>query len=325
MLSLFKTNSIILSVILIPYALLLRSYGLSNKITTDFDNSGLVSDFIYETLNLGQQGSFVVALILLFAQAVLLILITNNHKFSGDSNLFVGVFYVMTGSIGVSYLGLNPALIGNTFLILALMNLFGIFKEKEPSGHHFGAGFWLALAALSYGSLFIFLFFGLFAINVLRAFNIKEMLQLISGYLVPFILFFTYFYAIGDTQDSFLPYLSSSFGIMDLRDEIQAYALVPIGVIFSIFIALIVNYNLLMEKQVMKTKKNINILFLFILFGAMSFVIQADVWLEHFTILAIPFSILLGILFTKMKSTVWKEVWHFLLFLIIPISHYFLT
>ncbi len=310
---------------LIPYALLLRSYGFSNTIQTDFDNGGLLADSVYETINLGQLTSFIIAFILLFIQAVFLIVLSNQHKFSGENNLYTGVFYVLTGSISIYHLGLSPALLANTFLILALMNLFQIFKEKEPSGHHFGAGFWLSLAGLTYGSYSFFLLFGLLAINVLRAFNIKEMAQLLAGYVVPLFLLFTYFFAIGDTQESFFPYLTSSFGLLNWRNSIDLPTLIPFAILACIIIGIIVNYNLLMEKQVMKARKNINILFLFILFGILSFFIQSGVWLEHFIVLSIPLSILLSIIFTRMKSTLWKEVWHLLLFLTIPITHYFLT
>ncbi len=325
MLSIFRSNSIVLSILLVPYALLLRSFGFFRNIQTEFDNGGLLADFIYENIKLGQTVSVVVSFVLLLLQAVLLISISHRHKLSDEDNLYTGMFYVLIGSVSIYFLGLTPALIGNTFLIIAMMNLFGLFREKEPSGFNFAAGFWLAMAALSYGSLSLFFLYGIIALNIIRAFSIKEMLQLVCGYLVPFILLFTYFYAIGDTMDSFFPYILGFLSILDFRENIEFSTFIPISILAVVLIGLVVNYGTLTEKQSMKSRKNIVILWVFILFSLLGIFIQSGVWIEHLISLAIPFSILLSLLFTRMKSVFWKEVCHSLLFLTIPITHYFLT
>lgn len=321
MLSIFKTNKIILSILLIPYAFILRSYAYFGDVPTDFDNGGLLSDWIYETIGLDDTWLVSIALVVVLLQALFIILFTNSHKLSGDRTLYAGVFYVLFSSISTSFLGLSPALMGNTFLLLALANFFDIYKNKEPAGRHFNAGFWLGIAALFYGSLFLFFFFGILAINLMRAFNIKEMLQMISGYLVPFILIFTFYYSIGDVNESYWAYITSSFGIINIREtpnlDYIAVALLGFAILATIF-----KYNVFVDKQGMKNRKNITLLFLFIIFAVASATIQAGVGMDHLIILAIPISILLSIIFSKITKPVWAESWHFLLFLIVPISHY---
>lgn len=266
-----------------------------------------------------------ISFILILLQALFLIGFTNRDKLSNDRNLYVGVFYILLASSNTYFLGLTPALMGNTFLLLALSNFFEIYKMKEPAGKHFNAGFWLAIAALFYGSFSLFFFYGILAINLMRAFNIKEILQFISGYSVPFFLLFTYYFLIGDVNDSFWPYLTSSFGIMEFRiEELNLAALITVIIMGLFFLACIFNYGVFVDKQGMKTRKNTNSVFLFLIFSVGSISIQAEAGMEHFIATAIPLSILLSILFTRIKKRVWAEIWHFLIFLIIPITHYLL-
>lgn len=321
MLSIFKTNKIILSILLIPYAFILRSYAFFGDVPTDFDNGGILADLIYETIGLDDTWLVSIAFVIILVQAFFIILFTNSHKLSGDRTLYAGVFYVLFSSISVAFLGLSPALMGNTFLLLALSNFFDIYKNKEPAGRHFNAGFWLGIAALFYGSLFLFFFFGILAINLMRAFNIKEMLQMISGYLVPFILLFTYYYAIGDVNASYWAYLDGSFGIINIRETPNLDYITLVILALSILTA-IFRYTVFVDKQGMKNRKNITLLFLFIIFAAGSAFIQAGLGMDHLIVLAIPLSILLSIIFSKITKTVWAETWHLLLFLLVPFSHY---
>jgi hypothetical protein len=324
-LSIFRTNKIILSILFIPYALILRSYGFFGDVPTDFNNGGLLSDIIYENVELNDNLLISLSLILILIQAVLITVVTNRQKLSNDRNLYPGVFYILLASLSTSFLGLTPALMGNTFLILALGSFFGIYKDKEPAGKHFNAGFWLAIAALFYGSLFLFFFFGILTINLMRAFNVKEMLQIVSGYVVPYILLFTYYYYIGDVDESYWAYLTSSFSVMDIKQMPSIAGYVSLATMGLLILWCFFRYGSLVEKKGIKTRKEINMLFLFMIFIGITFCLQSGVGMDHFILIAIPLSILVGILFAKMKKTVWMETWHLSLFLLVPVCHYLIS
>jgi len=325
-LSIFKTNRIFIAILLIPYAFILRSYGFFRNTPTDFDNGGLLADWLYETIGLEDMILVSVSFILILLQALFLIGFTNRDKLSNDRNLYTGVFYILLASSNTYFLGLTPALMGNTFLLLALSNFFEIYKMKEPAGKHFNAGFWTAIATLFYGSYFVFFLFGIIAINLMRALNLKEMLQFVSGYVVPFFLLFTYYLYMGDVNDSYWPYLTSSFGIMDFRiEELNISALITVIIMGLFLLACIFKYGVFVDKQGMKTRKNTTSVFLFILFAIGSISIQSEAGMEHFIVVAIPLSILSSILFTRIKKTIWAETWHLLIFILIPLTHYLLV
>jgi hypothetical protein len=324
-LSIFRTNKIIVSTLFIPYALILRSYGFFGNVPTDFNNGGLLSDIIYENIELNDNLLISLSLILILIQAVLITVVTNRQKLSSDRNLYPGVFYILLASLSTSFLGLTPALMGNTFLILALGSFFGIYNDKEPAGRHFNAGFWLAIAALFYGSLFLFFFFGILTINLMRAFNIKEMLQIVSGYAVPYILLFAFFYYIGDVGESYWAYLSGSFSVMDIDQMPSIADYVSLGTLGLLILWCFFRYGSLVEKKGIKTRKEINMLFLFMIFVGIAFCLQSGVGMDHFILITIPLSILVGILFAKMTKPVWMETWHLSLFLLVPICHYLIS
>ncbi len=325
MLSLFRSNNIILGLLLIPYAFLLRSFAFFGKVPTEFDNGGIFSDWIYEFIGLNDIALVSISFGLVLIQSYIIYMITKQHKLLGEENLFPAIFYLITASISISFLGLPPPLIGNTFLLLAIANLFNIYKLKEASSYHFNAGFFIALASLCYGSLGIFLLFGMIAIASLRVINIKEFLQLISGYIVPYFILFTIFYYLNEIEESYIPYILSAFGRTNLRESLGQTDYITLVFILILFLGILSQYRNIVDKQISKTKKQIRLLFYFIIFVVASTIIQAGVGMEHLILLSAPFGILLAIIFTKMKKIIWMELWHLLLLIVIPLSHYLLT
>jgi hypothetical protein len=61
------------------------------------------------------------------------------------------------------------------------------------------------------------------------------------------------------------------------------------------------------------------------IFVGIAFCLQSGVGMDHFILITIPLSILVGILFAKMTKPVWMETWHLSLFLLVPICHYLIS
>lgn len=325
MLQIFKTNKAILAILFIPYAFLLRSFGFFREIPSEFDNGGLFSDWVYENIGTSPTLSASLAFSLVLIQAFFIVIFTNREKLASERNLYGGIFYLLIASLNIQFLGLTPALMGNTFLLLALANFLEIYKMKEPAGKHFNAGFWLAIAALFYGSLFLFFFFGILAMILMRAMNVKEFLQYFAGYIIIFFLLFTYFLFTGDVQDSYFAYLQSSFGVMDFAFErLNGGDIVTICVLSLLGLACLLGYGTLIDRKGIKARKDTNVYFFFILFAIFSINIQAGGDIGHFIILAIPLGILSGQIFAGIKRPIWSESFHLILFALVPISHYLL-
>ncbi len=324
MLSIFRTNQLILGVLLIPYAFLVRSYGWFKGIETDYDNGGLFYDMVVDNLPLNDALYFILGFCLILLQSFQANQIVNNHKMGGEVNLFPSLFYVLAGSASLSFLGFSPALLGNTFLLFALWQFSFIYQEKQPSGKIFNAGFFTGLAILSCSGYIAFLLFGTLAIIIQRAFTVKEVLQFLVGFLVPVFWTWVYFYYQGELDEGLWVYAESTLSILNFRLDFQLHDILAAGLLGVMILLVFALYPRITDKLEMKNKKNISLLYWFSVVGLISIIPQADVGMEHLIIFAIPLGGLLGIGFTKMKNQRWAEVIHLCLLILIPLGHYLL-
>lgn len=320
MFKLFKTNRLFQSLLFIPYLLLLRWYGFSHDIPSHFESGNILYSLL---LGQGETSALVtisIATVLVFIQAILLILITNKHKLFGDENLLSGLFYIIITSISIYFMGLSPALLANTFLILALMDLFQIYKIKEPATHHFQAGFWIALASLFYGVFSVFFLFGFIAIIIMRTAEIRIFLQYLSGFLVPYFLMFTYFFA-QKKLAFFSQKILEPFGLFELT-PLATKDFYTLGIFLVLLLLVFFNYGTFIQRKGMKNQKIISLLYIFLLISIGSIFIQSPIQIEYLLSLAIPLSILIALLFSRITSIFWTEIWHILLILAILMGHY---
>ncbi len=309
---------------LIPYAFVLWSFGFFQGVETDFNNGSIFADWLYETLSLSDLNYTIFAFLLVLIQTLMINFLANRHKIQEEENYLPALFYVLISSCSVLFFGLSPVLLGMTFLIPAMYNLLMIYKIKEAGAHHFNAGFFIACASLCYGSLSLFIIFGLIAILNLRSFNIREFLQLISGFLVPYIILFTIFFYMGDVIDGFWAYIISFYDRFHLENSFNSQNYLSLIILGIVLIILLSQYFSFLEKKNIKTKKQINLLYIFIIFIVLSAFVQSGVWIEHLVLLAIPYSILMSLWMLKMNKKWLAELTHLALFLFILFGHYYL-
>lgn len=313
-----------MGILFIPYALLLRGYALLREVPTEYLNGGPLYEWLSVVLPLGQGAGVAAATALVVLQAFLLVFHTNQYKQSTSRSLLVGLVYVLLMSMGVRFLYFNPVLLGNTFLILGLGELFHIHRLKRPGGRHFNAGFWVALAALSYGSMASFLLYAILAMGVMRSFSLREGLQLCSGFAVPFVLWGTYLYYTEHTFGGVSDYLIASLGLLDGAASPGPGGWVVVFMFALLSLACALGYGLFVARQGILTRKISSIVLLFLMFGGMSMAWQSQVGVEHLQILAIPVSIFVGHLLHSAPSKFWAEAWHLLWVAILLISHWVL-
>ncbi len=242
----------------------------------------------------------------------------------GEVNLLPGLFYILSGSVSISFLGFSPALLGNTFLLFALWQLSFIYQDKQPSGKIFNAGFFTSLAVLCCSGYIVFLLFGVLAIIIQRALTVKDILQFLVGFLVPVFWTWIYFYYQRELDEGLWVYAESTLSILNFRLDFQLHDVLAMGLLGVMILLVFALYVRITDKLEMRNKKNISLLYWFSIVGLISIIPQADVGMEHLIIFAIPLGGLLGIGFTKMKKQRWAEVIHLCLLIIIPLGHYLL-
>lgn len=278
---------------------------------------GVLGDLVYKAV--GSQGftAHVISMVLLMGQGYLVNLIAINYRLSNEINLFPGLFYVWVCCAIPDFLYLSPVLIGNTFFLIALYQIFDTYKNPACADRIFNTGLWLGVASLFYFPFVFFLIVLIAALSILRAFNLQELLMILVGMFLPYLFVGLYFYwgnnfnffyenQIGRNFD-FLTFAHISF----TWDTWVKLAIFTVALIF-----VVANNGLYLAKKNIQVQKKINILYWIPVAAAISLPFQANATLEHFLLLAPTLGIFLGLTFTSARSQ-WAEAAHFLMVVLV--------
>jgi len=230
----------------------------------------------------------------IFFTALRINLIINKSVFFQKSNYASGLIYVvLIGVFGNIHSSLNP-LLGNFFLVLAIENLFKIFRTKSCKIEVFNASCWLIISCLFYG-LNIFLLPVLWlALYFIRPFQWREYLMplialvFLGAFFVPISLINDGFYSV------FKEWLVSSWSVGYSRAVEWGY------ISLAVLIGILICFSSLVYTFIKSTNRYKKISWIlvsllsltFAQFLYIKFVLNIDYPL--FFILVVPFSILLS-------------------------------
>jgi hypothetical protein len=310
-LSIFRTNQLFASILLVFYVVLLRS---SAFVLGEFpipEGKGILTQWIYEWVGHNSTTAIIVAMVLLVLQSFYINVLASEHRLASEVSLFPGLFYVLIGSFLPEFNYLSPTLIGNTFFIIAYGELLATYKRLAVADRIFNVGFWIGVGTLCYPSYLVLMIFGFAGLNILRGLKIKERLMIILGFITPFILLGTYYFWMNTFPD-FIAYLTDGFQVLSFSSTPLPLAYRSLG-IFAIFL-LVVNfsYRSYLFKRTMEVQRKINILFWGLLACSATLLFQSEIDISHLAILAFPLGMMLSINFINMPSRM-AEVIHLLL------------
>lgn len=310
MLSLFRQNLFINSLLLLPYTVFVRIHSLIYpQAYQSSEIEGWFNCSMFEYLETMPRLEAILAILVIFLQAVSLNFILNRNRLSLRPNLFPGVFYILMVSISREYLSLNPILLGNIFIIIMIINLFKTYRISQCNGPIFNIGFFIAVASSFYFPYIAYLIPCAIGLLILRAFRIKERILYVLGAATFLYLFFAVFYFFDLYPHFYSDYFLSNLSLPELS-TILLSDIIPI-VLFSIGILVsILNYYNLRKKKSIQSQKKIDILFWLMIWSPLLLIMWNSISIVNLLILAIPLSILVGMLVYRMKNQILAELLH---------------
>ncbi len=276
---------------------------------------GSLSSWLYTIANakLVQQLFFFV---LILFQAYLFNGIVNIFKLSKSPTYISAVCYILLHFIGFDVDIFNPLLLANTFLLIALYNLFASYNKKASMSTVFNIGFFIGLAVLCYHSHIVYFYWSLCAFIVVRSFDFKEFMILISGFVVPLILMGTYQYL----QNNLATWLQDDFfrhyGPSQFNFDFGLQWNIMVGCTIFIYILAVLNLKNIFFKTAAKEKKFISCLYIMPIFSLLTFCCQVDLYPFHYATFIIAISALLSLSLQSFKNQLAVESIHFVLFMI---------
>lgn len=323
MLSLFRTNQLILGVFLLAYALLLRFWllfglGVSTTETNDFP---LLSNWVLQRVGEGTWWTALTAAILLWMQAMIINSLVARNRLAAEINLFPGLFYILAGSAVPAFQDLSPALLANTFLILSYAQLIRVYRQNRCMDHLFNAGFFIGMASLFYGPYILFMIPMLIGLNILRAFNSREWMAVILGAVLPILWLVIIGVLTGQVVVYYQEWLSS-FSFLDVgKQQWNGMGMGSLAMMGVVVVWVLSSYGANMQKTIIEVRKKIDLLYWLLFFAFIISLFSMGLSLWHLMILTPMIGILLSFQFTRMSRAT-AEIVHLLLLIVVLLFHY---
>ncbi len=314
-LTFFRTNQLFSSIFLIFYVLLLRFSVFMAPFKWSPSGEGVLSGLLYQWIGSQTLPAHILAILLLVAQGFLINSIVIGNRLSNEVNLFPGVFYVLTCCLLPDFLYLSPVLIGNTFILISIAQLFSTYKISSCADRIFNVGFWIGVASLFYVP-FIFCFILMNAgLNILRAYNLKERLIVIIGLVMPFFLVGLYYFAMDDYGFFWENHFGKNFSFLSFGGDVSGWdGYIKILLFLVLIFYVVMNNRTYLAKRNIQAQKKISILYWVLISGLFGAAFQKNLAFEHLISFAPALGVFLAFTFTNLKRQ-WAESIHFLMFL----------
>ncbi|NRA48840.1 MAG: hypothetical protein HRU12_06880, partial [Phaeodactylibacter sp.] len=128
------------SILLAFYILLVRGSVFFVPVDIIPQGAGPLSDWVYSMVGYNGLAPSILAMVLLLLQGFYLNYLAMEHRLAIEVSLFPGVFYVLICSLLPSFHYLSPVLMGNTFLLIVIGEVFATYKKNKAADHIFNIG-----------------------------------------------------------------------------------------------------------------------------------------------------------------------------------------
>lgn len=265
----------------------------------------------------------ILAVILIFTQSLMLNSLVSNARLFETVTFVPAIIYALVACLFRDFLFLTPALLSMTFIILALGKSLRFFKQHHCYADVFDMGFLIAAASLFYMPAFLLFVLLFVALTVMRAFNWREWVIGLCGFLTMYFLTGAYYY-LTDGLGGFIQHhiLSAS---PEIENNIKAGIDLPVvgGFTGILLIAALLMFIPNFLKSVVQARKFFALTgWTFLLLG-LSALFSSAVSLSDFLVLAVPLSIVISYLFMNIRRVKIANALHFVWLALVLFFHYY--
>ncbi|MEP7196761.1 MAG: hypothetical protein ABI851_09580 [Saprospiraceae bacterium] len=310
MLQLFRRNMIFNNLLLLPYILVVHGGRFIINYGQDSLENSWLFDLLISRLHIGSQESYYLSIIFIFFEATLINVLVNKNKINPEGQLFPGLIFIILTGFHPMLFAFSPILIANLFFILGLLSMVSTYLMKNASLSIFNYGFYIGLATVFYSPYSWMILLGIIGLTVFRGLSIREFMQMISGFMVVFFLFYFLLYLSNTSSlynksqifDFFRPYIFSL--------SYNGKGLIAFLIIFFLFIISFIRFVILQVKSSISTQKIYYFLFWISFFSMLTLCFSHITSLGHLIILISPLCIFLGIILSRIKNELLSETLH---------------
>ena len=173
--------------------------------------------------------SVVVSTILVFIQALIFNSTLQRNAAFEENTYLPGILYALIMSSHQEFLNLSPALMANTFLLLATDKILVHLKFRGSEENILTTGFLLGLAALCYAPYFILLIFAIVIYVIYSGTLVRRYFLMAYGFVFSFLIFWIYYLYFGQGGVFLGDYFSDLFQINEVEGGVVNKMLLIFG------------------------------------------------------------------------------------------------
>lgn len=296
MLQLFSKNQFLSTLLFFPVIIVLHlSVFTRESVYTITSNSGgYIGNMVVEWFESSSMLGGFLTCVMVFIQVVLINRICIINKLSNRITLYAGMVYMVLTMMFPRLLVFSAAVLSSTCILVAITSLMHTYKIRNAPLHVFNTGFWIAVAALCYPSISIYLLCGFISFTILRRFRSVEGLQYLIGFSIPIFWALVGVYVWGDFDNFIALQFTQQLGLPNINYNRSLGSFIPVIIYGILCIYALLNYNQYLKKKEMQAQKKITALFWVLVFSGLSAIITQQLDMTHLYFLAIPLSYFLS-------------------------------
>lgn len=312
MISVFRKNDVANIFLLLPYTILLRVYSLIHPTAyqlTDIDPVWLTN--FYGVVSSPTVQS-IIAILLVFGQAVIINLLGNRHHIFRTPSALGGMLYILLVSAIPELQILSPALVGVTFLLISIYNVFTTYKQTVAASSIFNAALSSAVAAIIYPPYFIAMITIFIGLSMMRNFKMIERFQFVVGYgamlwIVGVLLFYFDLLNVSMFNKVMPPGALSEMNYTDTK------TIWTLGVTLFLILLSLGNYYSYVKKKGIDVRKKISFFYWLLASSFVALLVFRFIDYQHFYFLALSLSLFVSMAILLIRNIALAELLHLVL------------
>lgn len=314
MLSFFRNNRNTTAIPLALYAVLTHMAALRGYVQAseqEMAPGGVLYRSLFWWADANPFWSALVALALVYVQALLLNRLADEFRLMPDRSWLPGLFYVLVSACLPDLLFLSPPLVAVTFLPLALRCIFRCYKQAQVAYAVFDAAFWCTVGSLFYPPVFFLLLAGFAGIIIMRSFKFKEQVVYLTGILTPFFLTWLWYFWHNNGLGFWRGQLSGYSGIYHFAPTWNLKTIFEIGLLIVLALILLFSSGVYYRKKLIQAQKCISTLYWFLAMSALTVFVQGNLHTTHLMVLMPVTGLFLSMTVASFRNQRLAELLHF--------------
>lgn len=326
MLSFFKSHfALIPSLIILSIIIFLRLDVLMSSFEINVWNEN-ISPFsqafryvVGQDLLANRAFNMLVSAIIIFIQSGLIISIFSKLRHKVLKTFLPAWIFVLLMHLHPSLVFLSPQMLSFTFVLLSIRQLLRFNESKKQRRTTFEIGILLGIASMFWAPSALFFLTIIYYLQKNSFFSFKVFLSLLFSFLMPVLYVFAYYIL----KDSFKETLNI-FNVLAINNfQIVFFPLnqfLSSTVVFVLSFASIYFTMGFLRKETMEIKHLFSLVFFFVFNVFLIYFFQKENTISMIIFLYFPVSVLLNILFNRIKRNIVAEFVHLVLLLTIIIN-----